>query len=959
MREFRDRRFKHHSLLGLRTVESTDSEPGFRNLFHLEAAPWVRDHTINGDVVYPFAAYVAMAGEAIRQLTGVQHGFRLRDTTATTALVVHEDKPVELITALRRRKLADGSDSRWWDFGISSHNGHVWVRHFTGEATALGETETLGPAEHLELPELPRPVDAAKWYAAVDRTGFHYGSTFRCLQDVKAATTQPGRVTATIAKAVGLGGEDESDYHIHPTAVDNVFQMLPAASLLGRDRKLGLNVITGIGELTIARCTSDAVLEASVSGQTAGDGSLLVGGGECAVDGRVVLRMSDTTFSVLGHPDDGGDPHAAARHIWAPHVDFVAPEKLLKLARQHGDSDIAASLAELSELALLHASKTLAGLEQAPTADHLRRYQSWVATQTAQALQNGAHLDSNDDGGLVERIGAKVRSLQGSAMAGDVAEAIYRVATGLGDVLTGRMDGLDLLSKDNLLDKVVGYVNNEVDKSSFLGALAHTQPNMRILELGAGSGALTDKHLEGLGSLYSKYTFTDASQRLVAEGKERLKDRANMEFAALDIGGDLATYGFDLADSERPGYDLILATNVLNQTHDLARSMRNMRSLLNPGGRLLLQELAPCAASRWATFVLGACLPSWWRGVPEGNQDLGIPGPALEHALDAAGFAQPDIQVLAGPEAPCRLNNVVVARPTATAGSRPKQVAILTANAAYSESPQASTLHQQLAARGYDVSRITLADDKPPAAGKDVVALLDHDNGAFLSDISPKAYQRLNRFLLDLVKSQAGLFWITRPSSTGAVSDPHHGLVVGLARTLRSEMDAEFAVCQTAGGGLGDERVIQVFEHFHRRPLKAAETSLGPEMEYAISDDGEVHVGRYYPFTLRDELLDKEGADGEAVLAIGRPGNLDELRWVQRAVHAPEDDGVEVEVYAAGLNDKVCMRLGLFQAEMSPLLTTEYHTRRIFPMPLGRRHQPTRPFSASKQPAWYGASGQA
>jgi SAM-dependent methyltransferase len=904
MREFRDRRFKHHSLLGLRTVESTDFEPDFRNLFHLEASPWVRDHTINGDVVYPFAAYVAMAGEAVRQITGVQHGFKLRNTTATTALVVHEDKPVELITAFRRRKLADGSDSRWWDFGISSHNGHVWVRNFSGEATALTETETLGSAEQLGLPELPRHVVAERWYAAVDRTGFHYGPTFRCLKDVKAATTQPGRVTATIEQT--FRHEEESDYHIHPTAVDNVFQMLPVASLLGRGRKLGLNVITGIGEISITRCASDVVLTASVSGRTAGNASLLVGGGECAVDGRTVLRMSDTTFSVLGYPDEG-DVHAAARHVWSPHVDFVAPEKLLKPAQlEHGD-DLAAALAELTDLALLYTSKTLYGLEEAPAADHLRRYQSWIATQTA-TMQDGAQLDSNDDG-LLEKIGAKAHNLQGLGATGDLAEAIYRVTAGLGDILTGKQDGMDLLSKGDLLNKIVGYVNNEVDNTAFFGNLAHTQPNLRVLELGAGFGALTDKHLQGLGSLYSKYTFTDASQRLVAEGKERFKDRANMEFAALDVGGDLATYGFDLGGGERAGYDLIIATNVLNQTDDLLRSMRNIRSLLNAGGRLLLQELAPpSTASRWATFVLGS-LPIWWRGVPNGNQGLGIAGTALEEALHAVGFAQPDIKVLAdSKDAPFQLNNVVVARPAASNEPklRQKQVAILTADAADGESPEVSDLHQKLAARGYDVSRITLADDKPLEVGRDIVALLDHNNGSFLSDMSSEAYQRLNLFLLDLAKSQAGLFWVTGPSSTGTVSDPHYGLVVGLARTLRSEIDAEFAVCQTASGDFAGARVVDVFEHFHGRSPKAVDVTLDSEMEYVISDDGEVNVGRYYPFRLSDELLEREGANGEAVLAIGRPGNLDALHWVQCATSAPGDDEVEVEVYAAGLNDKVC-----------------------------------------------------
>ncbi|KAK4183707.1 lovastatin diketide synthase LovF [Podospora australis] len=875
MKDFRDRPFKHHALLGLRTLESTDFEPEFRNLFHLEAAPWVRDHQINGDVVYPFAAYVAMAGEAVRQITGVSQGFQLRNTSATTALVVHEDKPVELITAFRRRKLADGSDSRWWDFSISSHNGHVWVKNFTGEATAFDKA-TVGAAG-TQAP-LPRSVDVESWYAAVDRTGFIYGPTFRLLQDLKSTTTRPGRVTATVRNNLEDDEAKESDYHIHPTAVDNVFQLLPAASLLGQGKKLGLNVITGIGEITVTRSAAQQV-SATVTGQTEGNGSLR-GSGDLVVDGQVVLRTSDITFSVLGYPDEG-DAHAASRLAWKSHVDFVAPEKLLKPS-QNLDSSHAAALTELTDLAVLYSKRAISA-QGTPTAGHLQRYQSWVQEHAKGDTE--ADLES---GALLEAIIKKAEGLQGTS-AGDLAQAISRIATAATDIFAGNRDGLDLLSEGNLLNKVLALVNEETDISAYLSTLAHTQPNLRILELGAGFGAQTSKYLQALGSQYSKYTFTDPSQRLVAEGKEHFKNGSNLEFAPLDIGGDLGTYGFD--DEKRQGsYDLIIATNSLHQTDDLVKSIRNARSLLKPRGRLLLQELAPpSASSQWVTFVLGV-LPSWWYSA---SADLGITAPMVEEALQGAGFAEPDIKVVDG-----QLNNVVVVRPKHEAEPKAKEIAILTTDA---NADGADELHQQLTARGYDVSRISLYDEPP--ANKDIVALLDSKKGSFLADISAKTYDRLNKFLVNLAKSQAGLFWITGLAGE-AVSDPHYGLVVGLARTLRTEIDAEFAVLQTAGE-FTDSRVVDVFEHFHRRKAEAVEAAFDPETEYVINQTGDVQVGRYYPFTLADELLEKANADGEAVLSIGRAGNLEDLKWSSRTVsRAPEHGEVEVEIHAAGLTDK-------------------------------------------------------
>lgn len=875
MREFRDRPFRHHSLLGLRTLESTDFEPQFRNLFHLEAAPWIRDHSINGDVVYPFAAYVAMAGEAIRQISDVQEGFQLRNCTAMTALVVHEDKPVELITAFHRRTLADGSNSRWWDFTISSHNGHVWVQNFSGQATAF--SESLGPAEHNHS-ELPRVVSSEKWYTAVDRTGFSYGSTFQCLENIRAATTQPGRATATIHNKVD---DEESYYHIHPTVVDNVFQMLPAAALLGQSRRLGLNVITGIGEISIKRC-SEAVA-ASVKGQIAGNGSLL-GNGECTTTGngaQTVLRMSGTTFSVLGYPDEE-DSHAAARHLWRPHVDFVAPEKLLKPAREN--SRHAAALSEVTDLALQFIKKTLAGSDEGPAFEHLQRYRSWIFAQTD--AENFSQLDCDT---LLETLKVKCRALQGSEVA-DVAEAIRMVATSAHEILTAERDGLDLLSEGGLLSKFQAYIS-EFDNACFLRALAHTQPNLRVLELNAGVGALAAKHLENLESLYSKYTFTDASQRLVAEGKEYFRDQSNVEFALLDIGGDLANYGF--ADGERQ-YDLIIATNVLNQKGNIRHILRNIHSLLKPRGRLLLQELTPSVASRWVTLVLGI-LPSWWLGMaggPGGN--LGIAANVLEETLQAAGFAKPGV-VIHDSEPPFQLSNIVIARPAPLEGQyRPKEVAILTTD---SSSVDDTLLTEQLVSRGFKISHITL-DNEPPT-NVDVVSLLDCD-APFLANISSEGYRRLNKFLVALSENQAGLFWITK-SSTETSSDPYNGLVVGFARTLRTEIAAQFAVVQTLGG-FADTQVGDVFEHFHGRKQNG---NMEPEMEYFIDSNAEIKVGRYYPFTLGDELLEIS-TEEEAILTVGRAGNLDELRWANHVSRAPNSDEVEVEIYAAGLNNKVC-----------------------------------------------------
>jgi acyl transferase domain-containing protein len=58
----------HREILGSRTAESSGLEPSWRNLLRLEDVPWLWDHVLQGNVIFPGAGYIAMVGEAACQL---------------------------------------------------------------------------------------------------------------------------------------------------------------------------------------------------------------------------------------------------------------------------------------------------------------------------------------------------------------------------------------------------------------------------------------------------------------------------------------------------------------------------------------------------------------------------------------------------------------------------------------------------------------------------------------------------------------------------------------------------------------------------------------------------------------------------------------------------------------------------------------------------------------------------
>lgn len=58
------------------------------------------------------------------------------------------------------------------------------------------------------------------------------------------------------------------------------------------------------------------------------------------------------------------------------------------------------------------------------------------------------------------------------------------------------------------------------------------------------------------------------------------------DYRKLDIEQDPVLQGF-----QPESYDLVIASNVLHATANMTKTMRNVRSLLRPGGKALIGEI--------------------------------------------------------------------------------------------------------------------------------------------------------------------------------------------------------------------------------------------------------------------------------------------------------------------------------------------------------------------------------
>jgi acyl transferase domain-containing protein/NAD(P)-dependent dehydrogenase (short-subunit alcohol dehydrogenase family)/SAM-dependent methyltransferase/acyl carrier protein len=185
----------------------------------------------------------------------------------------------------------------------------------------------------------------------------------------------------------------------------------------------------------------------------------------------------------------------------------------------------------------------------------------------------------------------------------------------LADVLRGTRDPLTLLFPEGSLARVerlyqeapAARVFNTLVALSVKEALAGLPAGrkVRILEIGAGTGATTAYVLEQLGSERVEYVFTDVSTLFTAKAEQKFKTHAFMRYQVLDIERAPREQGFDAH-----AFDVIIAANVLHATGDLRRTLDHVRQLLAPSGLLVLLE--GTGPQRPLDLIFGLT-EGWWR----------------------------------------------------------------------------------------------------------------------------------------------------------------------------------------------------------------------------------------------------------------------------------------------------------------------------------------------------------
>ncbi|KAL8738590.1 MAG: hypothetical protein Q9181_000641 [Wetmoreana brouardii] len=265
---------KCSGLLGKRCPVVGEHEHMWRGFIRHSERKWLRDHEIEGSVLFPASGYLVLAIEAAKRVVepGCQvEAFRLRDVSISAPLVVPESEDIEIILHLRPHYSAtrDRSASSN-EFAISSCVDGKEIRE---NCSGLISTDYEAPADSamafergLEKRRLKdafletsstcqEEEDENDFYSHLASLGLKYGPAFRKMTNILRGDAQSCCLVES-----ELWDSNSAPAHplvIHPATLDAMFHAVFAATIA----LCGLNapmVPTFIDEVTIYAdaCTS-------------------------------------------------------------------------------------------------------------------------------------------------------------------------------------------------------------------------------------------------------------------------------------------------------------------------------------------------------------------------------------------------------------------------------------------------------------------------------------------------------------------------------------------------------------------------------------------------------------------------------------------------------------------------------------------------------------------------------
>ncbi|KAJ5902202.1 hypothetical protein N7495_002730 [Penicillium taxi] len=858
-------KFPRSDILGLLCMENIDSEPRWRNIIRAEDHPWIRQHRVQDSSVYPMTGYLAMAIEAISQQAHLNNlvpaSVQLRDIFISRVLAIPDNTSVEMMLSMRasRSEVSGKSALAWHEFKVFSWaEGRGWDQHCRGyvkfqqakDANPVDGSRQRTDAEE-EIVNIAtetrnactEPVDNTFLYENIASGGVQYGSLFQGLSNISTSRGPHAMATISVPDTkTSMPHEHESDCIIHPVTLDLCSQMMWLLRGYGHPGPQVTHVPSHVDNISVSLQHDFSIgTTLQLFGYETGketnanpkNNRIIVTNPANSTDAAVEIRgitLVPVSNFISEHKDNAPEQICYKLH-WEPCFEFLSEETYRQLPRnQVGDGNGNSRMHQLNKLGehwLRRMLRLIPEKDYHTLQSHHQKFYRW-------AQQTCSSTDFVDD--VSATVIEQTRNMNGAGKLNCILGEL------LPEILLGKVDTLGMMLEDDMLNNyyrdIDGLRESYTNASLCMDKMAHQNPDLNILEIGAGTGGATLPILNSLGGhelgstpRFSQYTYTDISPGFFEKAKTKFADWAHlMVYQTLDISADPVVQGFRLG-----AYDVVVACNVLHATPDINNTMGNIRALLKPGGKILLiEETIPKA-----THFPFALLPGWWLA----NDGVRHDGPLLTvkgwtDVLKTNDFSGVDFCVEEYPGASYQSGCLMIstANYVKSGPSSPGDIVIIGTESIGSLSLLSleSGLSNVTGIAPTGASNFDTAD----VNGKWCIFLEGMDR-TILSELSPKRFQALQQ----LFSRSRGLLWVVRHRK----SDPQSlggNMAIGLARTVRSETGVQFSTLD-----LGDkdavsdakavEYIIQVFDNVY---CKRSQLMQG-DMEFVLRH-GHISVPR-------------------------------------------------------------------------------------------------------------------
>jgi len=952
--DIRFRKEKRHHLLGSRIPGSVPHIPLWRNIIRVSESPWVQHHKIQGTILYPAAGHIVMGIQAMWEYAGFPvdiDGFELRDIKIERGLVVPDDaNGVETSLQLTPVKVGTASNEVvWYEFTVYSRSpsdeGDTWEQHCSGMVRLKPKQEgntLFNDEEAVEIDSMRQKHAEIKsrctkseyprqFYESLATLGYQYGSVFRGLSEIKYGYMESSCVATVPDTKSMMPLKYELPHIVHPAFLDSIFHML-APSLMPE----GINM-SAVGVPTffkymyvsadISRTPGDKVVGYSeaippLSRET--HGNLVVADAEFTKPVLVITNLTCTAVASTGTGDEVSRK-LGSRLEWKEDVNELKKDRE-QVFIDGPTTDILAAypyVAEELEFAGLTYAKRV--LKAIPPEDigslkpHLQLFYQYCQHNYNLALEGKLLLQSdrldwlNPSKELEDEILARV-----SAATTDGALLVHQ-GEHLVDIFLGKTDPLEIMIQGGRLHAIhgqhLGWEIGHHHLAEYVDLLAHKNPDINLLEIGAGTGGTSQAILEKLGGhngdspRMRSYTYTDITSGFFEDAGEKFAAWSSyLDFRKLDIEKDPIEQGF-----EAGAYDVIIASNVLHATKSMDETISHVNKLLKPGGKLILYEITNPMIAR-VCMIFGT-LPGWFAGADEGRKLT----PCLtygqwEDLLTRNGFTGIDISARSMPKIEEHEQSFMASTKRLTDGetSLPAEVFIIQPETPEANKDLSQKLTQALQSIGVQASSHTMAEALALGVAKKFCIFTLEAEAPWLIDCGAEAWNTLQ----DLILRSRRFLWLTKGATDG--HSPSSSIITGLARTIRTEnpglilttldLDPSFS-CD-------DDRNIESVLSVLRISCTPKEEA-DPDWEYALRD-GALQIPRFIEDVPTDTMIHTMTTPSDPApgplkqkerplkVEMGAPGMLSSFRFISdEALAGPiAENEVEIEVKATGLTPR-------------------------------------------------------